>query len=123
MKVRLNIGMQQAVGNGIRLLSGFEVQQALHKHGFTLLSNSRYEASSTEMTLVVDVDSKYDPAILFNHDRQLRSAIYALSVTLGQDCIAFAPINFFGRCLTTFGRLVGPNKDKWGEFNAQYFLK
>lgn len=58
----------------------------------------------TEKTLVAVITGEPCPAVLS-----------ALCVILHQDCIAVKYVD-------GTGELIGPNADKWGKFNPEYFI-
>ena len=63
--------------------------------------------SETELTAIITLQSD---------DWKLPVYIGKLADMLGQDCISVYWRN------TDYGRLIGINADKWGEFNKDYFL-
>jgi hypothetical protein len=65
----------------------------------------RFEQSATEQTAIIIATGLTS------------KAVYELSITLRQDCIAVSADN--GKT----GALIGPNSDKWGwSFNPEYFI-
>lgn len=48
--------------------------------------------------------------------------LYALSIELGQDCIAVIEHNIYENIYEKQGHLVGPNAAKWGPFDINKFL-
>lgn len=69
--------------------------------------------STTERTLVVTFAPK--DAIIFT-DVRFRYMVYSLANILKQDCIAVR------EDLTGAGELIGPNAEKWGDFDPAEFI-
>jgi hypothetical protein len=61
--------------------------------------------SATERTLVAQIDAPLNA-----------SEAYALCAAFEQDCIAQSADG-------ATGELLGPDAAKWGEFNADYFIR
>src|SRR5690606_29512462 len=83
-------------------IASYAAFRAMRERGILWGRSERYD-SDTEPTLVVECDAT---------DAQ----VHNLSVMLEQDCIAV-----WDR-MHREGRLVGPRKEKWGEFNPEFFL-
>lgn len=106
MQVLLNIGCES---NTLGKLHPVWVLSAVRLHHFKILRHATH-TSDTEKTVVLEVEMTGDSA---DNTR----AIYDLSVSLGQDCIACYTDRFDG-----FGALVGPKASEWGNFNPEFFL-
>jgi len=110
--VTLNIGLDSAKLGRITLTDALE---RLHNFGLSAQGNYRIETATHEFgeesTLIALVPFVGDP------DR-LVEELYWIAGELGQDCIAYAYVHE-GKLI---GGLAGPEVEKWGTFNAQYFL-
>lgn len=96
--VILNIGLMV----GDTEIASYAAFRAMHQLGILWGRSERYD-SDTEPTLVVECDAT---------DAQ----VHELSIMLEQECIAV-----WDR-MHREGRLVGPLKHKWGEFDPEFFL-
>lgn len=100
----LNIGRK--VEGRKRLLPRYQITKALEASFFVLHSIHEYSPEGGEPTLVIECSRP-------SH-HQLFDALELVSDSLYQDCVAL----WNG----TSGALVGPRADKWGPFNAEYFI-
>jgi hypothetical protein len=101
-EIILNIGLAQAAPGST--LPVFVVARALRAAGFTQ-TTGRIVQSDTEATYVTQGYGLSD------------HAIHLLAIDLEQECIAVYDLTH------REGRMVGPLKEAWGEFNpAAFFL-
>ena len=98
----LNIGLAR---NGRKDLNSAEVINLLDECFDQSVLDFAVHQSKTEKTLVVLVPTAKVPDDI----------VYALSVVLGQDCIAAVDDG-------KSGRLCGPKAADWSPFNPSYFL-
>lgn len=107
----LNIGLKPTNDSTrTELITRREVLAALRAIGFFPASVHHVD-SNTEPTLVITGWFKGKPTFIFPS-----TFFYNVAFALYQDCIAVYN-NTQG-----FGWLAGPNADKWGDFNADYFI-
>lgn len=96
--------MQHTLNIGLGSIRATEALHALHAHGITP-NGWRFEDSDSETTLVVRA-----PAVRM-------ADLYKVAEELGEDAIAVQPTGG-GR-----GALIGPEAEKWGEFNSRFFIR
>jgi hypothetical protein len=116
MNLILNIGLegvpvQMSYTNGVPIplvtRQFLATVQTVRAAGFRI-QKAFIAQSDTEPTAVLSVDDHDDPG--------LDNRIDMLSTALGQDCIAVWNL------YESFGQLIGPRADKWGEFNPKFFI-
>ena len=109
--VTLNIGLQSET---LGTIDPVDAEQALWEMGLDVqgdrIETARHEfgEEKTLIALVAFVGLPDD----------LVARVYRASVILGQDCIAYAYVQNGA----LIGGLAGPEVEKWGTFNAAYFL-
>ncbi|MBR8006559.1 hypothetical protein [Burkholderia vietnamiensis] len=109
MKLILNVGLARNDGkpdNGV-----LRTVAVLNRCGFMLV-HGEVQQSTTEATLVAEVRYTGMPG-MHEHD------LYGVCRALAQDCAAMAFVGFDG---IVYGALHGPQADKWGAFDPQYFI-
>lgn len=99
-EIILNIGLDVEGDNPLKV---FEVCRALRAAGFVQITG-RIVQSDSEETFVTQGFGISD------------AVVHQLAVELGQEAIALFDL------LHDEGRMVGPEKEKWGEFNPAYFF-
>lgn len=107
----VNIGLQNNTNGDIILKSRIDfIYSYLKQYGF----NIRVSGVGTDSrTLVARNES-----LLFNELVDIKTKLYNYCEFIQQDCIAvYTHNNSHG-----YGQLIGPNADKWGEFNLDYFV-
>lgn len=103
MKIALNIGLDSKLGpnspgSTYQLVSGILGE----------ITRSRIAQSTTEKTLVCEVETRFDLL-------DASAAIHQLSNILNQDCIAWKHDGA--------GYLTGPNSAAWQPFNQEFWLE
>lgn len=101
MFIEFNIGLDNPITNAPNSVES--TLEALHTHGVVVM-DWRVAQSQTEQTVVGSAHTAWNEAKL-----------HALSVALGQDCIAVKDGN-------NIGHLIGPKADAWGPFNPAYWI-
>lgn len=101
----LNIGLARS---GRKDLNSLEVVNFLEEATDQSIIDYSVQTSNTERTLVVLLPTEKAPD----------EFLHALSVVLGQECIAAVDASSGGLA----GRLCGPDAAKWAPFNPDFFL-
>lgn len=101
--IHLNVGLNDSDGLPLNVHTAC---LAVESYGFSILASRVFE-SPTGGENVLIVSAKY-------RGSELYASLYALAINLRQDCIA--------SWHDGIGELIGPDSEKWGEFNPAYFL-
>ena len=101
--IKLNIGLNDSDGLPLNVHTAC---LAVETYGFSILASRVFESPTGGESVLV-VSAQY-------RGFKIYASLFALAINLRQDCIAIWN--------SGSGDLIGPNSEKWGEFNPTFFL-
>lgn len=101
----INVGLND---NSNQEINVHQVCNTLASHGFNILASRVFDSpAGNEKCLVACVQSTLSEV-------ECNARLYCVASCLRQDCIAVVE--------SGLGKLIGPESEKWGEFNPAFFV-